>query len=50
MDNGPESLTSRYRNDIDNTALEIQEDATYVERPLMIVNTKEQVLRTKTIH
>ncbi|XXG73021.1 hypothetical protein AAC387_Pa07g2003 [Persea americana] len=30
--------------------LEIQEDATYVEKPVRIINTKEQELRTRTIH
>ena len=30
--------------------LEIQEDATYVEKPVKIIETKEQELRTRTIH
>ena len=30
--------------------LELQPDVTYVERPSQIIDTKEQVLRTRTIH
>ena len=30
--------------------LEIREDATYVEKPVQIIDTKEQELRTPTIH
>ena len=29
---------------------QIKPDSTYVERPLLIIDKKEQVLRTKTIH
>eukprot|EP00268_Persea_americana_P029317 TRINITY_DN28365_c4_g1_i1.p1 TRINITY_DN28365_c4_g1~~TRINITY_DN28365_c4_g1_i1.p1 ORF type:complete len:125 (-),score=17.01 TRINITY_DN28365_c4_g1_i1:117-491(-) len=34
---------------IQHEPLEIQEDATYVEKPMRIIDTKEQVLHTKTI-
>ena len=30
--------------------LEIREDATYVEKPVQIIDTKEQELRTRTTH
>lgn len=30
--------------------LEIEEDATYVEKPMRAIDTKERVLRTKIIH
>ena len=34
---------------IDFSELEIQEDMSYLEKPLKILDTKERVLRTKTI-
>ena len=34
---------------IDFSELEIQEDMSYMEKPLKILDTKERVLRTKTI-
>ena len=30
--------------------LEIREDSTYIEKPIRIIDTKEQKLRTRTIH
>ena len=35
---------------IDFSELKIQEDMSYIEKPLKILDTKERVLRTKTIH
>lgn len=35
---------------VQHEPLEIREDATYVEKPMHIIDTKEQVLRSKTIH
>ena len=47
------SMLKKYISDpshkIDFSELEIQEDMSYVEKPLMILDTKERVLRTKTI-
>ena len=34
---------------LQHDSLEIQEDATYVEKPVKIIETKEQELRTRTI-
>lgn len=34
---------------LDHEPLEVRDDATYVERPMCIIDTKEQVLRTKMI-
>lgn len=34
---------------LDFTMLKIQEDMSYIEKPLKILDTKEMVVRTKTI-
>lgn len=34
---------------LDHEPLEVRDDATYVERPMCIIDTREQVLRTKMI-
>ena len=35
---------------VQHEPLEIREDATYVEKPVRIIDTKEQELRNRTIH
>ena len=35
---------------IQHEPLEIKENATYVEKPIRVIDTKEQVLRNMTIH
>ena len=47
------SMLKKYMPDashkIDYTDLEIREDMSYVEKPVKILDTKQKVLRTKTI-
>ena len=47
------SMLKKYMSDashkIDYTDLEIREDMSYVEKPVKILDTKQKVLRTKTI-
>ena len=48
------SMLKKYVRDsshvLQHEPLEIREDATYVEKPVSIINTKEQELRNRTIH